>query len=441
MKKWFRFFCLSFFSHKLSKDGAKRGYTNFLIGLIIALVFLWAGYSGADMLPFSAHYGNSPDFRSTVRAVLANADVDKRIDVEIENGVLKAKKHGGEYTEALLVNTFENDTDKQIYSVNGYNVVIDSRPADTLAEFEVYFISNDGNNLVISYDDYLALSDVARLNFDFKLKYTGKALELTDKSVKEYKAYLEGLSAENKAATEKLANDLAENKITVSEYNRSVYELYFTNYYPEITAYESSSKVPLLRNYYYHQYITAGIKNYLFIFDDCMTGSFETKSGIDFSFYGFYSDIDNGVLIAEGVGQNEANDAADGFIKKAFGSVSALSLFAHAMNVFSFIPFVALMPMVVTLLAYSILKLRGVEGIASLGAMFKIVGSYVWFSAALSAVLTVIASFFVQSGILTVMPLVLFFITLGVRSIVFAVMEAKSFVKQSEQQETEQTEA
>ncbi len=439
MKKWFEFFCLSFFSDKISKEGAKRGYANVLLGLILALVFLWSGFVGGDMLPFSARYNNSPDFSATVRAVLANSDVDKRISVEIEDGHLKAKKRGGEYTESLLVNTLENETDKQNYSQNGYNVVIDSRPADTLAEVEAYCLSNDGQELVISYPEYLSLSAVAKLNFDFKLEYTGNALELNDESVEGYRAYLDGLGDENKAETEKLANDLLENKITKSEYNRAIYELYFVNYYPEITAYESTSKVPLLRNYYYHQYISKGIKNYLFIFDDYMAGSFETDSGIDLSFYGFYSNLENGALVAEGDTQAKANAAADGFIKKSFSATSLLSLYAYAMNVFSLIPFIALMPMVVALLAYSILKLGGIESITSFGAMFKIVGSYVWISGAISAVLTMITSFFVQPSIITALPLVLFFITLAIRSIIFAINEAKSYTKQLEQQ-TVQTE-
>ncbi len=440
MKKWFKFFCFSFFSDKISKEGAKRGYTNVFIGLILALAFLWAGFIGGDMLPFPAHYNNSPDFQSTVRAVLANPDLQQRISVKIEENLLKAKKHGGEYTEALLVNTFENDTDKRNYSVNGYNVVIDTRPADTLAEVEAYLVSNDGQNLIISYEEYLSLSAVTKLKFDFKLKYTGRALELDDELVENYRVYVDGLSSENKLETENLAKDLAQNKITKNEYNRAIYQLYFTNYYPEITAYESSSKVPLLRNYYYHQYIKDGTGKYLFVFDDYMTGSFETDSGIVFSFYGFYEGVENGVLVEDGFKQAGANGMADNFIKKSFNSIAPLSLYAYAMNIFSLIPFIALMPLVVTLLAYSILKLRGVESITSFGAMFKILGSYVWFSGVISAVLTLISSFFVPRNIITALPLSLFFIALAVRSIIFVVGEAKSYIKQSEQQETVQTE-
>ena len=439
MKKWCKFFCLSFFSDEISKEGAKRGYTNVLVGLILSLVFIWAGFIGGDMLPFSVHYNNSPDFQATVRSVLANPDADKRICAKIENSLLKVKKHGGEYTEGLLVNTFENDADKQIYSVNGYNVVVDSRPADALAEVDAYCVSNDGKNTVILYEDYLTLSDVARLNFDFKLRYTGEELELDDSSVESYRAYLDGLSDDNKLTTERLANELATNKITKSEYNRRIYELYFENYYPEITAYESTSKVPLLRNYYYHQYIKEGICKYLFVFDDYMAGSFETKGGIDVSFYGFYSDLEDGALVMEGATWSEANKSADSFVKKSFWSILFLSLYAYAMNVFSLIPFVALMPMAVTLLAYSILKLRGVESITSLGGVFKIIGSYIWFSGAVSSLLTVIVSFFVPQGIIAALPPVFFFITLATRSVIFAVKETKSYIKQLHK--TVQTEA
>ena len=434
MKKWIKFFSLGFFSHKLSKESTKRGYGNFLLGLLLTLIFLWVSFVGGDMLPFAAHYKNSPDFVATVHSVLANSDINKRVEAKIENGILRLRKHGGEYAEAILINTLENDADKQNYSVNDYNVILDTRPSDTLAEIEAYCVSNDGQNLIISYEEYLTLSTVARLNFDFKLKYTGNSLELNDEIIESYRAYVDGLSSENRTATEALENDLAKNKITKSEYNKAIYELYFTNYYPEITQYESESKVPLLRNYYYHQYITQGIKNYLFIFDDYMAGSFETKQGIEISFYGFYSDFENGALISEGASQDEANKTVDSFIKKAYVAILPLSLYAYAMNVFAFIPFIALMPMVVTLLAYSIIKLRGVESISSLGAMFKIVGSFLWISSVITILLNVILAFFVPRNMMTVLPLVLFFIILLIRTIVFVVKEAKSYMKQLKQE-------
>ena len=415
MKKWLRFFCLGFFSDRISRDGAKRGYANFLLALILALTFLWAGYVGGDILPLMAHYRNSPDLSATVDRVFSD------VDAEVRDGVLLAGKNG-EYRVGLLINTLESETDRQAYSEYGYDVVVDTRPAGALAEFEAYYLSNDGQNLKISYEEYLSLSAVARMNFDFHLDYTGNELKLTDEMVQGYLDYL--------GKNGKEVNRTAE--MTDEEYERAVYELYFESYYPEITAYESSSKVPLLRNYYYHNYISQGLTRYIFIFDDYMTASFETSGGIAHSFYGFFNNMDNGAVLREG--------STDGFIKDALHSIAPLTVYAYAMNIFSLIPFIALMPLVVTLLAYSILKLSGIESIKSFGAMFKILGSYVWMSGVISAILTVILSFFLQPNIVSALPLVLFFVVLAVRSVIFAVREVRAFIKQSEE-ETVLTEA
>ena len=208
MKKWLRFFCLSFFSDKISKEGAKRVYTNFLLGLIISLLFLWAGYVGGDLLPLGSHYKNSPDLSATVNRVFANTDLGKRIDAEIKDGHLLAKKYGGEYSDELLINTLENDTDRQNYSVNGYEVVVDLRSADALAEVEVSYVSNDGQDLVISHDEYLSLSAVAKMNFDFRLDYTGRELKLTDEMVDGYLEYLVSLGKDVALKSDEMTKDL-----------------------------------------------------------------------------------------------------------------------------------------------------------------------------------------------------------------------------------------
>ena len=439
MKKWLRFFCLGFFSDKISREGAKRGYTNFFLGLILSLAFIFAGFVGGDLLPLTVHYNNSPDFRQTVYTLLS--DRDSRIDLEIKDGFLLVKDKDGQNSTGLLINTLENATDKQNYSANGYEVVVDLHPADTLAEVEIYYLSNDGKDLKISQDEYLSLSEVARLNFDFKMRYTGRALELNDQSAAGQMAYLLSLEGDTETQARRLTNDFAEGKIKKDEYYRSIYEMYFVSCYPEISEYESTSKVPLLRNYYYHNYISQGVKSYLFIFDDYLTASFESKGGIDVSFYGFYNEMENGSLVGATDSQAAANKIADSFMKNAISSIAPLTLYAYAVNIFTLIPFIALMPLVVTLLAYSILKLRGVDSITSFGAMFKILGSYVWFSSLVAAILTVILSFFLNRDIVTALPLVIFFIALAVRSLIFAVREAHSYVKKLEQEETVLTEA
>ena len=170
------------------------------------------------------------------------------------------------------------------------------------------------------------------------------------------------------------------------------------------------------------------------LFNDYIAGSFETKSGIDISFYGFFSDFADGTLNGDITDQEMAEKAADKFIKASYKAVAPLSLYANAMNVFSLIPYISLMPMVVALLAYSILKLLGIDSQRSLGEMFKIVGSYVWFSAAVASILTLLASFFVQPNLLAVLPLLFLFVTLAIRSVIYAVNEANLYKQQLEQQ-------
>lgn len=440
MKKWFKFFTLGFFSHSISKDATKRGYTNVFFAFILSLVFIWSAFVGGDMLPFSVDYANSQDFIALTRAVFADIDNEGRIEAEIENGVLKLKKHGGEYTEALLVSTLTNTLDKENYSIEGYQVVVDSRPASTLGEIEAYCISNDGKDTKISYEEYLTLSEVARLNFDFKIRYTGMELVLTDEMIEEYKAYLIGTGKDNEEKTESLDRDLGDGKITRDEYNRAIYEAYFASYYPSIAAYESSSVVPLLRNYYYHEYISRGANNYLFIFDDYMSASFTTSGGKVVPFYGFYSELENGVIVEPDATEAEANIAVDRFIKDAFAANWFLNALVYAINTVSIAPFIALMLLVVALLSYSILSLMGVGSIGSLGAMLKIVGSFVWQSAIISTVGSIVAMFFLPRSLLEALPLVVFFLVLVIRAIVFVVREHNLYKLQSEQQKTLATE-
>ena len=435
MKTWFECFFLSFFSHRTAKESARRGYGATFLGFLLALVLLWMGFFGADTLPFGTQYRRSPDFAATVHATLASSDADRRLNAELRDGILLATGQDGEGADGLLLNTLESESDRQAYSVGGYGVVVDLRPADTLAEVDAYCVSSDGTGDEISYEEYLTLNDVARRNFEFKLRYTGNALVLDDETVAGYRAYVDAFSAEYKAKADGLAKDLSDGKLTSAAYARAVYELYFTAYYPAITAYESTSAVPLLRNYYYHEYIRGGNTRYLFVFDDYVTGSFETGAGNTVAFYGFYDGIEDGPIVSAGATQEEANAEADGFVRRAVGATRPLRMYANALNTISLAPFLALMLLVATLITYSLLKLRAVDSISTLGATLKIVGSFAWCAGAISACLTVAASFFVGYGAALALLPVLFFLALGARSILFFIKERKLYIKQLEQQE------
>ena len=417
MKKRFKFFLLGFFSDKEARGATKGGYTSVFLGFVLALVFLFTAFVGGEMLPFATRYGSAADFADTAYSALIGDGLG--IDLELKNGTLMAKRGDGEYTEALIVDTIGRASDREKYSVGGYELVIDTRSADTLALVEAYCVSNDGKGLVISYEEYLTLGEVARLNFDFKLRYTNDELVLDSEAIRGYEYYLLTLDSNIAGTVNSLKADLASGNINEESYARGIYTIYFESYYPSISDYESTSKLPLLRNYYYHEYLSEGQGKYLFIFDDYLAGSFETVGGGSYSFYGYYSGMADGAIVPDGLERGEAERRVDEFLKDAYGAVLPLMAYSHGMNLFSMIPFIALMPLVVTLLAYSILKLSGSESIRSFGDAFKIIGSFIHVSGLLSALLSMGLSFFVPTGLLGAMPPVLFFLTLAARAVIF----------------------
>lgn len=424
MKDWIKFFFLSFFSNKRSKEAVKRGYTNLFLALILALVFLCVGAIQAEALPFGTHYNNATGFNSMVRGAFMYPDRVDGVSVLIDNGELKAKIEG-EYTKALIVDTFNSEEDEQVYSKNGYQLLIDTRSADTLAEVQALCVCTDEQKMVISYEEYLTLNEVAKKNFEFKLKYTGKELILDDVTIQSYKAYLDGKGDQNKTLAQELLDKLEDGKITKSQYNRGIYELYFSCYYPSIIQYETTSKVPLLRNYYFHELIDNGEQKFLMIFDDCMVGSFETDGGIDVFFYGFYDGIADGKLIEENFSDSSRLNAVDNLIKDAYKATIDLSAYIYIMNTISLVPIVVLMGIVVAMLMHSILSLKGVRTSKTLGTSIKIVGSYVWLSGLITAILTIAMAFIVQRNLITMLSLVIFFVTMLVRTIVFVVAQIK----------------
>ncbi|MBQ7339899.1 MAG: hypothetical protein IJW43_03460 [Clostridia bacterium] len=424
MKNWLKFFFFSFFSNKRSKEGVKRGYTNLFLSLILALIYLCIGVIGADVLPFSSQYNNATSFKSMVRVAFMDPTSAYGINILFEDGKIKATR-GGEFDNALIINTFADENQAINYSNDGYKLVVDTRPADTLAEVEAYCVSTDSEKTVISYADYLTLNEVARKNFEFKLKYTGGELKLDDNLVEDFKAYLEGASEETKSSISELSSKLEREEITKTQYNRDIYELYFSEYYPSISEYETTSKVPLLRNYYFHELIGKGEDKFLMVFDDCMVGSFETDGKMDVFFYGFYSCFSDGKLI-EGYFPPEGQvRAVDDFIKNSFMETVDLSTYIYIMNTIRLVPIIALMVIVVAMLMHSILSLKGVETCKTFGASLKIVGVYLWWTGLITAILTVIISFMVERSLITVVSIVAFFITLLVRTSIFMIAEIK----------------
>lgn len=425
MRKWIKFFFGSFFSNKLSKQSTKRGYTNVFLSLILALIYTCIGVVWADTLPFGTHYNNATEFKSMVRDAFVYPQGVYGIDVEIKDGKLKASKTDN-FESSLIVDTFNNQQDAKDYVKKGYQLVVDTRPADALCKVQPYCVSTDEQKTVITYEEYLSLNDVARRNFEFKLKYTNEQLILDHTMIEGYKTFLNQSGQEIKTSLNELLDNFNQGKITKEDCDRGIYQLYFKEYYPEITNYESNSDVPLLRNYYFHELIGQGKNRFLMVFDDCMVGSFATDGGLEVFFYGFYNGLPDGKLIEGYFDTAVSINAVDNFVKKSFKASGELSSYIYIMNTLRLIPIIALMVIVVTMLAHSIMSLKGVDTCKTFGASLKVVGSYLWFAGIITAILTIIFAFMVKRELITMVFIVAFFVTLLVRTVFFVIGEIKN---------------
>ena len=194
----------------------------------------------------------------------------------------------------------------------------------------------------------------------------------------------------------------------------------------KITTYESTSKVPLLRNYYFHEIIDGGENRFLMLFDDCLVGSFATDNNIEVFFYGFYNSVENGKLIEGYFDASTKINAVDNLIKKSYSATADLSAYVYVMNTIRIFPMIALMVIVVTMLTHSILALNGVKTCKTFGSTIKVIGSFLWFSGVVAAILTIITAFFVQRGLITVVTIISLFLALLVRAIFFIISEIKN---------------
>lgn len=406
MKSWLRFFGLSFFSDKIAKEARKRGVLNCVLGFVLSLLFIFCGVLAANCVPFYTHYKNAPEFRNFIYGFV------NEVPLTVKDGLISANGR---------VNTFSDEEDAAKYAQNGYNLVIDTRPSDALDDFEAYCLSKDGKT-EITYESYLGLTDAEKADYGFKIRYTPNELKLTAEKVAEYESFL---SASEDDTVKKQYGQLAEDRINLSteEYDKRVYALWAHAYYPKLTDYESAGEVPLLRTYYYREYLYRDdIAKSLFVFDDVMFGIFNAKSGMEVTFYGSYGKLADGAVTADG---------ADGFIKGAFSSSTGLSANVYLLSIFRFIPFIAIIPLVLALIAKLALTLMKDEKYKKYTTCLKIEFSYLAVGSLVTALIVFISGFFLSSGTLNALPLIIFAAVLAVRTAVLILGEYLNLKKEN----------
>lgn len=315
--KWLKYFSLNFFHNGYAREGAKRSSLNVLLGVIIAFVLICGGLTIGYNSSFNTHFDNAGKFNGFLSA--ASADTSLTLS-------------DGKLTSDKVIETFADKDEK--YIVNGYQLVIDTRPAaETFDDFSIICRNGDGKE--ISYEEYLDLSSSDKGKYSMTLKYGGKTLDTAEKQ-DVYRAYLDRVSDKNdEKYDEQIAlqyEKLKESTLTEDNLNNEIYTLYAKAYYPSFEQVEKYGKAPTVRSYYLAELSSKKYGKYLMLFDDYCICSFYTDGGIAVSYSGDYASADGAV-----------NDIG-GLIKDAFAGNSAMNFVVFASDLFvSVIIFVILM--------------------------------------------------------------------------------------------------
>lgn len=225
------------------------------------------------------------------------------------------------------VNTFTNAADADKYSSGGYGLIVDTRPANTPIVYSRFAVSSGGDK--ISYEEYLTLSDLQKKEYTVETVYTDEEL-------------VGGGQTEN---------------------------------------------APVLRDYYYNEYVLKVKSDYLYIFGDFIYGSFETDAGVRVSFGGLCANAKDG----------KVSDAGE-FIKDVYyGSVS-YTFTSYFLNAMMQLPLAAMIVVFAAVVTMAVGKALKCGDLSSFGVSVKTVGSFVWFSALLTGVVAFALGFWAGSA-------------------------------------------
>jgi len=390
-----KFFGLSYFSDKIARTAPQFGFGTLCLGLILSFLFFFCGYLASDTVPFSTHYENAGQYKEFINSAFS----DGGLSVTLSGKKAKAEK---------IVNTYISEDDKSAYAKNGYNLIVDTRPSDMLIEFTQAAVKGETE---ISYESYLALSEAERSGYKLQNRYTDKQLTINSDLIEKCTSYLNGVSADNAkaaAAYDKLKSERG--NYSEEEYGKELYYLYVNYYYSSVSSVLHGSKAPVLRDYYYTNFIVNGNAYYFYLFDEMCAGSFETDGGVPVVYGGYFTKCADG----------EVSDIG-GLIKDSFYATVGYMTTSYFMGAMMQLPYLILIPIILALILWGIGK--GVKNgwEKSFSGCFKTVSAFVWFSGLLTALITFVLSFFLSARLTyAYMPLT-FALLLLVRTAVYCI--------------------
>ena len=406
MIEWFKFFGLSFFSNKHARCAGHYGVGSILLTLLLAIVFFYFGYcSGAA--PFVKNYENAVEYKQFLHSAFNETD----LYVEIENGKAKCDKK---------INTHTGD---DIYAKNGYNLIVDTRPLNMFIKFSCVAVKEETE---ISYETYLALNPDDKMDYTLKTVYTDEELVISEELLRNCEDYLKKISVEESADYN--AHAAKEYKTLIDgiadyskeEYNSLVYKLYIKYYYQFAKTGYSGSDAPMLRDYYFTNIYTS---KYFCLLENSCTGAFVTDNGREIEFGGYCNKLDEGRIID-----------IDRFIKtlyykSAWNNFSVNFIFVA---IWRFLAWTVLTTLVIGLVMWIIDKFINNVEENKFGKCYKIVCSFVWFSAFLASIIGVVGCWFIDSNTMYAYMLWIYTAILFLRTVIFFCINIIENKKQAE---------
>lgn len=389
MKGWIKFFGLSFFSDKIATEAVKRGFSSIALALLLSFIFFLFGYYGADVAPFAARYDGAESYKQFI------SNGFSKLDIEIKDGKASSEKK---------INSYISDGE---YSVNGYNLIIDTRPSQTLIKFTQVAVNGE---IELSYEEYLNVSGKEKEQYKIQTRYTDTPLEITEEDVKTYEKFLSENSDAQKgfSALDKNADD----------YDLQLYYLYVKYYYSSVSSVLVGAKAPVLRDYYYRNYILNGNAYYFYVFDNMIAGSFKTDGGVPVVFGGYLNKCTDGRI-----------GDIHSFIKDAYYSTAGYTFTSYFVSAISQLPALIFIPLILALIMWGIGKAVKDGWEKTYGGCFKIVNSFVWVSALITAIVTFVCGWFAPPRLMYSLMPVIFGGVLLIRTAVYCILRAVNNAK------------
>ncbi len=416
MKDWAKFFFLGYFSNKTAKQAQKRGLGVMFLAIALSVILLLVGLTASSTLPIRFLYGNADDLNATVEKTFADVQMTVA-DGKIIAGVT-------EQGNQLVVNTVANEQDKERYSVNGYDIVIDTRPVGLFDDFTAVCVTESGKE--ISYEEYLAFDSEVQSLYTFQVRYSGKERVIDTQWQTRCETYLDTVTDET------ISKDYTEvKKLSGEQYLNALYELYVKAYYPDLSAYETNGAAPKLRNNYTKNY--SENKNILFIFDDSLIMRFTSNVGEQHVFYGFYLDMENGAV-------NVNFDSAHDFLLESVKSAKVITVYGGIINFMTVMPYLIFISVMVMCIMWCLCRIVNKQQVL-FGKIAKIACNFLLWTAIFTVVIVMALSLLIAQARLYGMACIVFFAVYLLRAVIFVIVEWRNKRLNPEDGEEEQLQA